>query len=382
MPEDKRHSQKSNLAQHPDELRDLHTMCREGRLFEVQDWISDGKPFQRAPDSIRKGARPQTALQIALQSGQHSLSLLLLRSGYRLELERYSVLDLVLDARRYDLFDLLLEWGADLNSVDVYTVLDTYNADLYGRFLAAGYDLTQRHEMGSYLGHTTSNRPLLGFVKRHRKEDPMIQQELNIALGCHAKHGNEKGVSLCLWAGADPHAPAPNPDLGIEEDVESGDDGDEFIGWTAIEEATLSGNLEILKRLGPDPSRDDFDSLYRFAKDQWIVDYLLTMRPPQDFTSILASQLLTIDDRVPMGSIMALLDYGVTWSEDEVKRLADIRRLMLKLNDYDLKRLLSQLRKPSVCVPSTYAELTRTPKMQQRLKTIGLTKKRTKRRAG
>jgi hypothetical protein len=65
---------------------------------------------------------------------------------------------------------------------------------------AAGYDLTERHEMASMLGHGTRNRPLLGFVKRHRSEDPKIQQELNIALGYHVRAGNERGVNLCLWA--------------------------------------------------------------------------------------------------------------------------------------------------------------------------------------
>lgn len=30
--------------------------------------------------------------------------------------------------------------------------------------------LTERHEMASILGHGTSNRPLLGFVKRHQTE--------------------------------------------------------------------------------------------------------------------------------------------------------------------------------------------------------------------
>ena len=48
--------------------------------------------------------------------------LVLLSNGYRLELEWYGPLDLALRARRWDLFDLLLEWGADLKSVDVYTV--------------------------------------------------------------------------------------------------------------------------------------------------------------------------------------------------------------------------------------------------------------------
>ena len=67
---------------------------------------------------------------------------LLLKSGYRLELERYRPLDLALRQRRWDLFDLLLDAGGDLRSVDVHTVLNTYNVELYERFRASGYDLT------------------------------------------------------------------------------------------------------------------------------------------------------------------------------------------------------------------------------------------------
>jgi hypothetical protein len=227
-------------------------LCREGRLYEVERWITDRKTLQLTPDALSKGARSKTALQIALETGQHSLATLLLRNGYQLEFERYAPLDLALRSRRWDLFDLLLEWGGALKSVDAYTVLGTYNADLYERFRASAYDLTEGHAMASILGHSTSNRPLLGFVKRHRAEDPSIQRELNIALGDHSREGKERGVALCLWAGADPHVPALSLNLGIAEDADSQDDEERFLGWSAIEEASRAGHLGILKRLGPD----------------------------------------------------------------------------------------------------------------------------------
>src|SRR5207249_3261836 len=50
-----------------------------------EHWIAEGKPLQLAPEAIRKGTRPKTALQIVLETGQHSLASLLLKSGYRLE---------------------------------------------------------------------------------------------------------------------------------------------------------------------------------------------------------------------------------------------------------------------------------------------------------
>jgi hypothetical protein len=89
-----------------------YTGCvASGRLYDVERWIAEGKPLQLTPEAIPKGTRPKTALQIALKGGQHSLAFLLLSSGFRLELERYAPLDRTLQARRWDLVDLLVEWG-------------------------------------------------------------------------------------------------------------------------------------------------------------------------------------------------------------------------------------------------------------------------------
>jgi hypothetical protein len=356
-------------------------MCREGRLYEVEGWTAEGRPLQIAPEAIPKGARPKTALQIALESGQHSLVCLLLRSGCRLELERYRPLDLALQQRRWDLFDLLLEWGGDLKNVDAYTVLSTYNVELYERFRAAGYDLTEGHEMGSILGHGTSNRPLLGFVKRYRPEDSKIQTELNIALGHHARAGNERGIALCLWAGADPHASAPNPSLGIEDDPGAQEEEDRFIGWTAIEEAAREGHLTILKKLGPDPARDNFDHLYQYAKSESVVGYLATIQPPRDLTSALSWHLRWMVDPFPWGTrtgsgtVEKLLTCGVRWEETDPKKLAQVRWWLVKAGEYELRSIFRHLKRPNICAPETLQELVRTPKIQERLLAYGLVKK-------
>jgi ankyrin repeat protein len=370
------------LAGNAADIADLHHMCRQGRLYDVERWAEQGRPLQLAPEAIVKGTRSKTALQIALETGQHSLALLLLKSDYRLDLERYAPLDLALEARRWDLFDLLVEWGADVNDVDVYTLLNTYNIDLYERFRTAGYDLTQRHEMGSILGHSTSNRPLLGFVKRHRSEDAKLQEELNIALSFHAKEGNDKGINLCLWAGADPHAASPNPGRSSFADEGSENDDERSVGWSAIEEATLAGHLNILKRLRPDPSRDDFDLLYQWARDGVTVAFLASVQPPRNLTSILSSHLSSLGVRLPgmwhrsTDTVEAILSCGVRWNETDAKELSHIRSSLLRIDDeYGVKRIVSRLAKPEICAPETYHELFRTPPAQQRLHSLGLAKK-------
>lgn len=364
------------LARSLEELKLLHQLCREGRLYEVETWISEGRPLKVEPAAIVKGTRPKTALQIAIETGQHSLTKLLLSNGYQLDLERYRPLDLALEIRRWDLFDLLLEWGADLKSVDLYTALSTYNTALYERFRAAGYDLTKGHEMASILGHGTSNRPLLGFVKRHRTEDPKIQRELNLALRYQVRKGNERGVALCLWAGADPHVPAS--DTAEQCDTE---DGEENSGWSAIEEAASEGDLAILQRLGPDPARDNFDELYRYARYETIVSFLSTIQKPKDITSILSSQLWWVATPLPFSSprgsgvIEAVLSCGVRWEEQDPRPLNNIRRSLLKLHDYGLTAIVKRLKRPEICAPETYQALIRTPNMQARLLALGLWKK-------
>jgi hypothetical protein len=73
--------------------------------------------------------------------------------------------------------------------------------------------------------------------------------------------------------------------------------------------------------------------------------------------------------------VQAILGLGVRWSEADPKRLADIRQSLLKCEDYALRSLLSELKRPEVCAPETLRELTRTPAIQRRLIALGVLRK-------
>jgi|SRR6185503_478388 len=92
------------------ELTELHALCRNGRLYDIERWIASGRPLQAAQE-VTNG-RGTSALNIALEAGNHALALLLLANGYDANNDAYSPLDLVLSARRFDLLALLLDWGA------------------------------------------------------------------------------------------------------------------------------------------------------------------------------------------------------------------------------------------------------------------------------
>src|SRR5262249_31251426 len=154
-------------------------------------------------------------------------AMLLLRNGYDPNIEPRSPLEIALRSRRWDLLDMLLAHKADPNRVDLGDLFDTYSSDQWERFQSLGVDLTAGHALAQALAYHTSNKPLFGFAKRHRQQNLKVQNELNIALAHHTSEGNEKGVQLCLWAGADPHAPALTLRLW-----QGGPDDPEDHGWS------------------------------------------------------------------------------------------------------------------------------------------------------
>ncbi len=70
-----------------------------------------------------------------------------------------------------------------------------------------------------------------------------------------------------------------------------------------------------------------------------------------------------------------MLRCGVRWEEADPGKLARIRQSLVRVRDDDLKRIVTRLGRPEICTPETYHELLRTPRMQERLRAVGLVKK-------
>jgi hypothetical protein len=357
-------------------LTELYHLCRDGRLYDVEHWIWAGRPLQVREGAVVGKRRVSSALEIALDARNQALALLLLCNGYDPNLERDSPLDLTLRARRWDLLDLLLEWGADPKRVSLSDLFDTYNSELMERFLNLGIDLNAGHEMAATLAYHTSNKPLFGFAKRHRTHDSKVQTELNIALLHHVSEGNEKGIQLCLWAGADPHAPARSlrfPDSTYDEGDE--DESDRFLGFTAIEEACRGGDAGILERLGPDPSRDNFDELYREAANSSIVELLARSALPKDVSAVLRSQIYWLAPFFgrPRSTytLQSLFEAGARWETSTTGEIGDIRRALLKTSDLTFVDAMKLLAKDDYCSPSILRDLAKTPTIRARMKKVG-----------
>lgn len=365
------------LTTEPDDIANLHQLCRDGRLYDVERWIQAGRSLQLteelATDPRRRFKSP---IQIALETGNHSLVLLLLCNGYDPNLERYCPLDLALQERRFDLVDLLLDWGTDPHQVDLSDLFDTYNSKLFERFRGLGVDLTAGHVLAAALAYHTSNKPLYGFARRHRKSDPKIQREIDIALGHHAWKGNERGVALCLWAGADPHAPAPDLRHGPDLDEEDGDDEYRFVGFNAINEACRAGNIEILDRLGPNPAKDDFEELYRVAGSGAIVEYLARLSPPRKIGTLLQAHLswfpFSHSEWKTRRIIERIFALGARWEPESKEEIAAVRHVLRdRTSDRLFIDVMKLLAKNDHCSSETLMELARTPAFRRRMREVG-----------
>ena len=152
------------------DLAELHQLCREGRLYEVEAWIRKGRPLQLTPEAERS-QHYKSALQIALETGQHSLSLLLLRSGYRPDLEGDSPFDAALRNRRTDLIDLLFDFGVDPHQVSLWALFGTYDRTLFGALPGRGCGSDQRLGIGGDAGQSHLEQAVVQFCQEEQTGD-------------------------------------------------------------------------------------------------------------------------------------------------------------------------------------------------------------------
>src|SRR5262245_59645806 len=99
-----------------DEAKELLRLCKLGRLFDVQGWISSGKSL-RVPSDVRTNP-----LKVALDTGFHSLVELLVRNESNKALKD-EALSHALQLKRLDFIELLVAQGADLRSIPFIEVI-------------------------------------------------------------------------------------------------------------------------------------------------------------------------------------------------------------------------------------------------------------------
>jgi len=365
-------------ASAPEDLAELLDLCRAGRIYAVEAWTRAGRPIWFDAGPKRPGRPPQTPLGVAIESGQYDLTALLLVNGYPLSTVGDFFFESLLWDRKFAYFDLLVAWGLDILRASPGTILDTYKVDLFDRYEAAGGDLTRHHALALMLGDHSSNRPAYGWAKR-RNAEPRIARELAIALGIAVRKGSERTIALLLWAGADPHVPAPyvDPDFSRrrrndeeEEDEESG---------SAISDAVIWGQGKLLARLKPDPARDDLETLWGQVRDRESIDLLGAIQLPRDWSRALYWNLSrAVSEYSDRGEARLCIErlesaYAARLTSLDANEVRWLRRSILRCPDEYMSRwALRWLSRTECCEPAVFEELTRSGVIRERCATIHL----------
>jgi len=126
-------------------------LCKQGRLFEVQNWIAEGKSI-RVPPSLRTNP-----LRVALGAGFHSLVELLAANEPSQEIKD-ECLGHAVFLKRLDFIELLIEHGAATNSVTLIEVLHICEPAIIRFFLDRGADFITGEPFAFAFRDKNSNR--------------------------------------------------------------------------------------------------------------------------------------------------------------------------------------------------------------------------------
>lgn len=337
-----------------EEIEPLVRLCKAGCLFEVQEWLTSGKPVNLPPAHALKRAK-QSPLQIAIELGFHSLVRVLLEGGASLDDPRYPPLVQAMHKRRFDLVQLLVQQGADIHSIPMEDVFASWNSEIVDYFIERGADLEKGYPLAQAL--CWKIRPALGLFLKYKDRFPSFQKQLDIALRHHCKKGSVKWVALTLWAGADPYEKGPDsPDL---------DDPDEYS--SGLELAALYRHYDIfkLKSIKLDPQQPYATELFQNAcygdkSDllRLLLDRGFSPRDLEDRGSSMIQSLIsgmswsfdffsyerrdknidTSQSREKIKMIHMLARNGARWQPEDRRAINDARRSLLKMQpDYVLE---------------------------------------------
>lgn len=358
-------------------------LCREGRLFELEQWIAAGRSIAM-PSDYKK-----SPLGIAVQTGFHSLIELLLKHESD-QAAKNAVLIEACRERQVGVVELALQYGADPRAVSFLDGLLAWDRRVVSVLLERGADVVTDHPFAR--AFQMRIRTALGCYLDCRRQRPdlidALQQQADMALRQACSDKNLKWVSLLLWVGADPRAKG----LAVDDVNDPHIANDSEALRSALQEACICGHLDIVKRLKPDPARDDLSELLReastFAKRD-VIAYLLSLGAspndkPNGGSSALDGCLRSLqwedsyhfhsNKVIPASSLTKsraviglLLERGALWRPD-ARTIADVRKALYHIDPEVITEITDRLRDHHACDDGVLNELTRTPKMQELLR--------------
>lgn len=313
-----------------EDTKELIRLCRAGRLYEIERWITAGKPLEISAAQSR--GRQRTLLELAVDTGFYSLVELIARNEPSDEAKTAALIRSV-SAKRMDIVELLFANGADPKTVPLDTVLFEWDPKLIRFFLDRGADPIEGRPFAEAFRAKirTALSAFVEYKKAHPELGTQLQEQLDCALRHFCGEGDLKWISLLMWAGGDPHSRGPCLGKDWSEDP------------AGVEEACRLESTDVMKKLKPDPNRDDGKELLRnaaFWSRSAILEFLLNLGfNPNDKenggssaldASLRQLDFIWVDSRYGPGRlrmvyevrpvlecVRVLLSHGATWRIDD-----------------------------------------------------------------
>lgn len=382
-----------NKAPTYEEIKPLIQLIREGKLFDVQDWIAKGKPIN-PPEPESKGRRHKGPLECAIDTGFYSMVEILAGAGANFyepgprNWTRFIAVEAAAVAKRMDLVELLVESGADVRQASMLSIYETWDPALMRYFIDYGADPGQDNALAMALCWRI--RTVLGIFKRYKDQYPLLQGQLNTALRYHVKQGHKKWTSLTLWAGGDPYEIGPDEVEG-EVDPECDVSAFQLALWLEhdwffdFKQVKLLPEHEGAKGIFEEACASKCGPLFDSFIDAGFADVCALKDQTELITRVISSmthvplELLFSTDmrsaklldtercRDGIRKIKLLLRHGWKW-EPSIEAVRSIRRDLLKIDGKYFVQLLELLGQYQAAPSVILHEVIRTPTAQARLR--------------
>ena len=373
-------------AKDKEAITPLIDLCKKGKLFDIQAWITDGKPVN-APPFPKKGQRRKTPLEYAIKIGFHSVVQVLLEAGAVQEPQGGDApIYRAIESRRFDIVQLLVDNGFDPQTIDLSRVFESWDPGIMKYFIERGADLVTNQPFAIALCQRI--RTALNIYKQCRQKVPELQVQADIALRRHCYDGNMKWASLMLWAGADPFSLG-----GIEanEKIDDDDEGMSALSWAAwnfqyeifsirqirdklpgpngselLTYLTHGKGIEILEQLlkqGVNPNDQDNGGSTSITR---LLDRMGEKRSPYYAWEAYSGKYLadTEETRSQIKGIHLLAKHGARWIPSDKKEINKARRDLLNLKPDYAMEFIWIMQKYRACDMESIRELLRTPSIK------------------
>ncbi|MCC7086627.1 MAG: hypothetical protein IT427_16635 [Pirellulales bacterium] len=254
--------------------------------------------------------------------------------------------------------ELLVAHGFDPKSIDMCEVFASWDPAIMEYFIERDADIETDNPFAYALCNRV--RTALQIFKKYRDRFPRIQEQANIALRYHCKEGNQKWVSLLLWAGADPYKRGND---SYEHELNS-----EYEGCSALGFAALYNHYEVfeLRQVRLNPMHPELSRIAYYLCEDKGIDILKRLLAkglnPNDqenggcsaiqrcltgMSWYLRVHAWEQDDRKridsaaareKMKAIHVLAKAGGRWIPQDCREIQDVRRSLLKMTaDYTVE---------------------------------------------